>query len=202
MSKLVTRLARDFYVRPTLKVAQDLIGKYLVFETGGRLLSSRLVEVEAYIGESDPACHAAVGKTERNKVMYGVGGFSYIYFIYGMYNCLNVVTESEGFPAAVLIRGAEPDDGVDIMKGHYSNTGSNKLTNGPGKICKAFGLTREHNGIDLVSGALYLEDRGYKPSKIERSSRIGIKKGADKKWRFFEPSSEYVSIVPKRNTFV
>jgi DNA-3-methyladenine glycosylase len=180
MSKLVTRLARDFYVRPTLKVAQDLIGKYLVFETGGRLLSSRLVEVEAYIGESDPACHAAVGKTERNKVMYGVGGFSYIYFIYGMYNCLNVVTESEG----------------------YSNTGSNKLTNGPGKICKAFGLTREHNGIDLVSGALYLEDRGYKPSKIERSSRIGIKKGADKKWRFFEPSSEYVSIVPKRNTFV
>ncbi|UCD93456.1 MAG: DNA-3-methyladenine glycosylase [Candidatus Zixiibacteriota bacterium] len=202
MSQSVTKLTRDFYLRPTLTVARGLIGKYLVFKTGGTLLSARLVEVEAYIGESDPACHAAVGKTQRNEVMYGMGGFSYIYFIYGMYNCLNVVTEKEGFPAAVLVRGAEPVDGIDIMKSRYSNPVANKLTNGPGKICRAFGLTRKHNGLDLVGEDLYLEDRDYKPSKIERTSRIGIKKGTEKTWRFFEPTSDYVSVRQRKNTFV
>jgi DNA-3-methyladenine glycosylase len=202
MTKSVKILGRDFYLRPTLTVARDLIGKYLVFETGSGLLSARLVEVEAYIGESDPACHAAVGKTQRNEVMYGQGGFSYIYFIYGMYHCLNVVTEREGFPAAVLVRGAMPVDGIDVMKSRYANPDANKLTNGPGKICKAFDLTKAHNGLDLVGENLYFEDRGYKPSKIERTSRIGIKKGTEKKWRFFEPASDYVSVRPRMNRLV
>jgi len=197
MAVTAVRLNRGFYLRPTLKVARELIGKYLVFRTGGKSLSARLVEVEAYIGESDPACHAAVGKTARNQVMYGPGGFSYIYFIYGMYHCLNVVTEKDGFPAAVLIRGAEPDEGLAAMTARYGNNNSNRLTDGPGKLCKAFGLNREHNGLDLVGDILFLEDRGHCPALIETDSRIGIKKAVEKKWRFYDADSKYVSIRKK-----
>ncbi len=193
-SKKIQKLNRSFYTRPTLEVAFDLIGKYLVFKNGTDLIGARLVEVEAYIGEDDPACHAAVGKTARNKVMYGPGGFIYIYFIYGMYYCLNVVTETSDFPAAVLIRAAEPVDGIEIMKQNYTNPGKGMPTNGPGKLCKAFGLNREHNGLDLTGPKLYLEDRGYKPDKIERTKRIGIKKAVGKRWRFIETSSAYVSV--------
>ncbi|SYZ74091.1 putative 3-methyladenine DNA glycosylase [Candidatus Zixiibacteriota bacterium] len=190
------KLDRDFYLRPTLDVAKDLIGKFLVFRTPEGILSARLVEVEAYIGEDDPACHAAVGKTNRNEVMFGPGGFSYIYFIYGMYHCLNVVTERESFPSAVLIRGAEPVEGLDIMRRHFPNPEGNRLTDGPGKLCKAFGLSRRENGLDLTGSKLYLEDRGYKPVKVERSRRIGIKKGVERKWRYFEPCP-FVSVKLK-----
>lgn len=191
------KLSRDFYLRPTLEVARDLIGKYLVFENGTTLLSARLVEVEAYIGKDDPACHAAVGKTDRNEVMFGPGGYSYVYFIYGMYHCLNFVTESEGKPAAVLIRGAEPVEGIEFMKRNYENLKNNRLTNGPGKLCKAFCLNRDHNGLDLTSSCLYLEDRGYIPRTIISSPRIGIKKAVKRKWRFFEKDSPYISVKPK-----
>lgn len=194
MSLTARKLNREFYLRPTLDVARDLIGKYLVFKTGGKVLSARLVEVEAYIGENDPACHAAVGRTDRNDIMYGPGGYSYVYFIYGMYHCLNVVTENEGFPAAVLIRGAEPVEGVEIMLSQFDNKKNNGLTSGPGKLCKAFGLSREHNGLDLVGDILFIEDRGFRPARIENSSRIGIKKAIEKKWRFYEVGSNYVSI--------
>lgn len=197
MSLTARKLNREFYLRPTLDVARDLIGKYLVFKTGGKVLSARLVEVEAYIGENDPACHAAVGRTDRNDIMYGPGGYSYVYFIYGMYHCLNVVTENEGFPAAVLIRGAEPVEGVEIMLSQFDNKKNNGLTSGPGKLCKAFGLSREHNGLDLVGDILFIEDRGFRPARIENSSRIGIKKAIEKKWRFYEAGSNYVSIRNK-----
>ncbi|HDL03973.1 MAG TPA: DNA-3-methyladenine glycosylase, partial [candidate division Zixibacteria bacterium] len=169
MSLTARKLNREFYLRPTLDVARDLIGKYLVFKTGGKVLSARLVEVEAYIGENDPACHAAVGRTDRNDIMYGPGGYSYVYFIYGMYHCLNVVTENEGFPAAVLIRGAEPVEGIEIMLSQFDNKKNNGLTSGPGKLCKAFGLSREHNGLDLVGDILFIEDRGFRPARIENS---------------------------------
>jgi len=197
MSLTARKLNREFYLRPTLDVARDLIGKYLVFKTGGKVLSARLVEVEAYIGENDPACHAAVGRTDRNDIMYGPGGYSYVYFIYGMYHCLNVVTENEGFPAAVLIRGAEPVEGVEIMLSQFDNKKNNGLTSGPGKLCKAFGLSRKHNGLDLVGDILFIEDRGFRPARIENSSRIGIKKAVEKKWRFYEAGSNYVSIRNK-----
>ncbi len=190
------KLDRAFYLRPTLEVAGDLVGKYLVYSTPSGIISARLVEVEAYIGENDPACHAAVGKTPRNEIMYGPGGFSYIYFIYGMYHCLNVVTEQEGFPAAVLIRGAEPEEGLALMRRNFDKPAGNRLTNGPGKLCRAFGLNRDENGLDLTGSKLYLEDRGYKPVKIERSRRIGIKKGLGKKWRFYEPSP-FISVKLK-----
>ncbi|MEW5922556.1 MAG: DNA-3-methyladenine glycosylase [Candidatus Zixiibacteriota bacterium] len=194
MPQTVIKPDRDFYLRPTLEVARNLVGKYLVSTINGKILAARLVEVEAYIGEDDPACHAAVGRTERNEVMYGPGGFSYIYFIYGMYHCLNVVTEKEGFPAAVLIRGAEPIEGIETMQSRFDGRKNNRLTDGPGKLCKAFGLTREHNGLDLLGGELYIEDRGYIPKRIDCSGRIGIKKAAEKKWRFFESDSPYVSV--------
>ena len=187
------KLKRDFYLRPTLEVAKDLIGKYIVYNCRDQILAARLVEVEAYIGEDDPACHAAVGRTERNEIMYGIGGFSYIYFIYGMYHCLNIVTEREGYPAAVLIRAVEPVEGVDLMKKRFENHKNNLLTNGPGKLCKAFNLTRQHNGLDLLGERLYLEDRGFGPSEIETSERIGIKKGTDREYRFFEKDSPHIS---------
>ncbi len=193
MAVSINKLPREFYTRPTLEVAQDLIGKVLVYKYDGAEVSARLVEVEAYIGSDDPACHAAVGKTERNAVMFGPGGFGYIYFIYGMYYCLNVVTENEGFPAAVLIRAAEPEEGDEVLRERYKADHKNLLTNGPGKLCKAFGLTREQNGLDLIGPTLYLEDRGYRPGKIIRTERIGIKVGRDKLWRFYEDGSRYVS---------
>ena len=192
------KLPREFYTRPTLEVARDLIGKVLVYESDGDNVSARLVEVEAYIGGDDPACHAAVGKTERNAVMFGPGGFGYIYFIYGMYYCLNVVTENEDYPAAVLIRAAEPEEGQEVFRKRFKADHKNILTNGPGKLCKAFGLTREQNGLDLTGPTLYLEDRGYRPGKIIRTERIGIKVGRDKLWRFYEDGSRYVSGTKKK----
>ncbi len=191
------KLNRDFYLRPTLEVAQDLLGKYLVYNNNGQKISVRLVEVEAYIGEDDPACHAAVGKTARNEIMYGTGGFSYIYFIYGMYNCLNIVTERVSYPAAVLIRGAEPIEGIEIMQENYPGAKNGRYTDGPGKLCKALGLTREKNALDLTGNSLYLENRDYKVKKIIKTIRIGIKKATRCQWRFFDADSEFVSVSKK-----
>lgn len=198
MPELFQKLPQEFYLRPTLEVARDLIGKVLVYRPARKIiLKVRLVEVEAYIGRDDPACHAARGKTARNAVMFGPGGFSYIYFIYGMYHCLNFVTEPEGFPAAVLIRGGEPLEGIEVMRKNYQPKKNNRMTDGPGKLCKAFGLTREQNGLDLTGPRLYLEDHHLIQNKIESSKRVGIKVGRDKKWRFFDADSPYVSQIKK-----
>jgi len=196
--KKIIKLDRDFYLQPTLEVAQKLIGKYLVYNNKGQIISVRLVEVEAYIGEDDPACHASVGKTARNEIMYGIGGYSYIYFIYGMYFCLNIVTERERFPAAILIRGAEPIEGIELMQNNYPTAKNGRYTDGPGKLCKALGLTREKNGLDLTGDSLYLENRGYNVKNIKRTARIGIKKGTGRKWRFFDSDSESVSVREKK----
>jgi len=196
--KINTKLDRDFYLRPTLEVAVDLLGKYLVYDNNGQIISVRIVEVEAYIGEDDPACHAAVGRTSRNEIMYGVGGFSYVYFIYGMYHCLNIVTEQEGYPAAILIRGAEPVDGIELMQKNYPKTKGGKFTNGPGKLCKALRLTREKNGLDLTGNCVYLEDRRYNVNRIKKTGRIGIKKAVNRKWRFYDADSDSVSIREKK----
>jgi DNA-3-methyladenine glycosylase len=160
------KLPRKFFDRPTITVAQELLGKTLVYNNH----RGRITETEAYLGLDDPASHAARGLTPRTRPMFGKPGFSYIYFIYGMYFCLNIVTEEEGFPAAVLIRGLLYEDGT-----HY---------NGPGKLCRALGLTKEQNEIDMVkSTELYVLDT---PSWTDFSAtpRIGIKQGLDKHWRF------------------
>jgi len=186
------KLTRSFYLRPTLTVAQELLRKAIVFHHPKGLLAADIVETEAYIGEDDPACHAAVGPTDRNSVMYRRGGYGYIYFIYGMYYCFNVVTERAGFPAAVLIRAVEPVLGEDIMAAN-SPANCRLLTNGPGKFCRAFGLTRDHNGLDLTGNILYLVERKNHPPDIGASPRVGIRRAAECPWRFFDKSSGYVS---------
>lgn len=186
------KLKRGFYERATLDVAWDLLRTTIVYHTARGVLAAHIVETEAYIGEEDPACHAAVGRTERNDVMYGPGGFGYIYFIYGMYNCFNIVTERKGFPAAVLIRAVEPVCGEDIMAAN-SPPNCRLLTNGPGKFCRAFGLTRQQNGMDLTGPTLYLiEHEDYTPDVVT-TRRIGINKGSEKLWRFYDGNSRFVS---------
>lgn len=187
------RLTRHFYLRPTLEVARELLRKVIVYHSTEGVRAGEIVEVEAYIGEDDPACHAAVGRTPRNEVMYGPGGFSYIYFIYGMYNCFNVVTEEKGMPAAVLVRAVEPVEGINGMSVMPGEKG-NLPTNGPGKFCRAFGLTRKESGLDLTGNQLYIVDSGRAPEEIVQTTRIGIKKGVEKPWRFYDSASRYVSI--------
>lgn len=169
------RLSPSFFRRPTLDVAEELLGKIL--KVGN--CSGRINEVEAYIGQDDPACHAVRGKTERNSVMFGPAGRLYVYFTYGMYHCMNIVTEEEGFPAAVLIRSVQPIEGKELMmerRGKKEN-----IADGPGKLCIAMGMTRDsHNGAEAE-----VFDDGFKPSEIRKSPRIGIKVGLEKLWRFY-----------------
>ncbi len=187
------KLPRSFYARPTLEVAPDLLGKYIVYRAPKEILSARIVEVEAYIGEGDPACHAAPGPTPRNQIMYGLPGFAYIYFIYGMYHCLNFVTEPKGHPAAVLLRAAEPAEGIEIMSDRAPHSAHRAILSGPGKFCRAFGLTLKQNGFDLTDSNLYLEDRGEAKPEIAKSPRIGIRNGVEQLWRFYDRNSEAVS---------
>ncbi len=153
-------------------------------------MSARIVETEAYIGQDDAACHAARGKTERNEVMFGQPGFTYIYFIYGMYYCLNVVTESIGQPAAVLIRAAEPVVGTDLMLLHSAGKKPLDLLSGPGKFCRSFGLTREQNGLDLTGDVIYLEEHSSRPVSIKTSPRIGINQATEHPWRFVDADTK------------
>ena len=191
------RLSREFFERPTLEVARDLPGKIFI-DQRNQELGGRIVEVEAYIGRDDPACHARFGKTDRNAVMFGPGGFTYIYFIYGMYDMLNFVTEAEGTPAAVLIRALEPLSGIDVMKKNRGISKIINLTNGPGKLCRAFGLTTAQSGYDLIRGKLFVADDGYKPEHIVDSPRIGIKEGTNRHWRFYIDGNKFVSKVYDR----
>ena len=192
------RLGRDFYRRSTLTVAQELLGKWLVRIVDGQRLSGLIVEVEAYIGEDDAACHAACGRTPRNEAMYGPPGIAYIYFIYGMHHCLNVVTEEEGFPAAVLIRALEPLEGLEIMRRHRPGRPDSKLTNGPAKLCQALAIGRDFNGVDLCTGeTLFIEEgRMVAQEGIRASPRIGIKANELARsvpWRFYLQGNDFVS---------
>ena len=187
------RLTREFYNRSTLKIARELLGKYLVVEKGGNYVSGKIVETEAYVGKNDPASHAYRGMTPRNKVMFGDPGYAYVYFTYGMHYCLNFVTEKKGFPAATLIRALEPADGIEIMKRRRKTDDLKNLTNGPAKLCQALGIDRTLNGADLCSDVIYVEDRGNTPTAIVSSSRIGVREGKDKKWRFYIENNEFVS---------
>lgn len=187
------KLTRSFYARPTFQVAPELIGKYIVYHSPRGKLSAKIVEVEAYIGENDPACHAARGRTQRNYVMFGPPGFAYIYFVYGMYYCLNFVTEPEGSPAAVLLRAAEPDEGQHLMSQISPGKSGCNLLNGPGKFCRSFGLTRDQNGLDLTGDRLYVEDRSVVVANIKQTERVGIKVGNDRQWRFYDMDSRAVS---------
>jgi DNA-3-methyladenine glycosylase len=194
-------LPRAFYARPTLDVARDLIGKVLVHESPAGIASGVIVEVEAYIGEADPACHAAPGPTARNAPLYGPPGFAYVYLNYGIHNLVNVVTEAQGSPAAVLIRALEPLDGEPLMRRRRargtrrppSAFESAELCRGPGNLTRALGITLRENRLDLTLSALRIEDRGLGPREIEWSRRIGINVGVEVEWRCVARASEAVS---------
>ena len=187
------KLRREFYNRPTLKVAKELLGKYLIVNKDGTKLSGKIVEVEAYRGPYDPASHAYGGMTPRNKIMFGEPGHAYVYFTYGMYYCLNIITERKGFPAGVLIRALEPEDGLEIMKKRRKKEKIEDLTSGPGKLCQAMGVNKRLYGADLVGKTIYIEDRGEKAGKIISTNRIGIDEGKEKKWRFYLKDNRFVS---------
>jgi DNA-3-methyladenine glycosylase len=180
-------LTKSFYDRPTLKVAAELIGKVLVHETRAGIAAGMIVEVEAYIGEDDPACHAAPGPTKRNAPLYGPPGHAYVYLNYGIHNLVNAVTEGEGSPAAVLIRALEPLDGIELMQQRRSRGGARVdvagLCRGPGNLTQALGITLKQNGSDLSSGPLRIEDRKRSPGTPSWSRRIGIRVGVERPWR-------------------
>ena len=185
------RLARAFYGRATLQVARELLGKVLVHRSAAGYASGRIVEVEAYIGEDDPACHAAPGPTPRNAPLYGPAGFSYVYLNYGIHCLMNVVTEQPGVPAAVLIRALEPLEGVEIMRRRRARgTGvvagslpDAALCRGPGNLSRALGITLRQNREDLTGDRLYLQDRGLDVTDVAWGPRIGIRVGVDRPWR-------------------
>jgi len=194
-------LLRRFYDRSTLTVAHELIGKVLVHDTRAGLASGVIVEVEAYIGESDPACHAAPGPTARNAPLYGPPGVAYVYLNYGIHYLVNVVTESEGAPAAVLIRALEPKDGVPLMRRRRAVRKARRvadlpvsdLCRGPGNLTKALGITLRQNGVDLTGSALRIEDQGDPARPVEWSRRIGITVGVEQEWRVHAVDSPAVS---------
>jgi len=162
-------LPRSFFQRPTITVAQELLGTELVCGEHSGIIT----ETEAYIGQDDEACHASKGRTPRTEVMFGEAGYSYVYLIYGMYYCLNVVTEAKDFPAAVLIRGIKTND-------------KKSLTDGPGKLCRYLNITKEHNALDVTQGnKLYIKAAiDHTPPPYQSTPRIGISKSTDKLWRF------------------
>jgi DNA-3-methyladenine glycosylase len=189
-------LPRAFYNRPATEVARALLGTVLVHgTTSGRITSGRIVETEAYLGPLDRAAHSWRGITPRTRVMFGEPGHAYVYLIYGMYECLNVVAEPEGSPGCVLIRALEPLEGIARMRRRRPGArGVEDLANGPGKLTLALGITRRHNGADFISGPLTI----HAPAKPEAirigiSPRIGIKHCADWPLRFFIEGNRFVS---------
>jgi DNA-3-methyladenine glycosylase len=178
------KLTRDFFEQPTLDVARQLIGKKIVYQG----ITGIITETEAYISGVDAACHASRGRTKRTEVLFGNAGFSYVYFIYGMYHCLNFVTGKEGFASGVLIRGAF-FPGVDFKK-----------TNGPGKLCKFLNITRAQNAIDLIANDdLYVLDSEVN-LEFETTPRIGIKQAIDYPWRFVVKKSELSKLKDNTGT--
>lgn len=187
-------LKRSFFGRSPLIVAPDLLGKILVHSKNGIRTSGRIVEVEAYLGNQDPASHAYKRKTERNRVMFGPPGYAYVYFTYGSHFCMNVVTGNDGEASAVLIRALEPLEGVTAMKRRRKKTKEKDLTSGPGKLAQALGIDRKCYGLDLLKKPLWIsEERSGNTYKVKRSPRIGIKQAVDLPYRFYLPDSDYLS---------
>jgi DNA-3-methyladenine glycosylase len=188
LTKVPSKLPRDFYARSTLIVARQLIGMHLVHQIAGVRHVGRIVETEAYLGPKDLAAHSARGKTPRNTVMFGPPGHAYVYFIYGFWNCINVVTREENVPQAVLLRALEPVEGIDDK------------TWGPGLLCRAMQIDRTLNGADLRGPRLWIErpHEAKRRARVTRATRIGVDysgEWAQRLWRFFAADSPYVSTL-------
>lgn len=179
------RLPAEFFARPTLEVAESLVGHTLYRLTPEGLVSGRLVEVEGYCGPDDPNSHA-FRKTARSAIMYGPSGILYVYFTYGMHHCANVVCDGEGVAGAVLLRAVEPLDGQDLMAVRRGVTDLRLLARGPGRLCQAFGLTRQDNGSDLATGDVWIGSGRRLEGPVLNSYRIGVNAATDQPWRFYE----------------
>ena len=185
-------LKKSFYERETITVAKELIGKIIVRRIQGQELTGIITETEAYREKDDPASHAAVKMTNRNRVMFGQAGVSYVYFTYGMYFMLNVVAKSKKQNAgAVLIRGLYPQEGLKAMMKNRGVENLDRISDGPGKLTIAFGITKEEHNKDMTrKSSLYIKD-GIKPKKIKSGPRVGISKVLDKKWNFSINTKDY-----------
>jgi DNA-3-methyladenine glycosylase len=193
--RLGRRLRRAFFARPSTEVAPELLGRILVrIDPERRRVAARIVEVEAY-EEGDPASHSYRGRTARTEVMFGRAGHLYVYFTYGMHHCMNVVTGRPGEGSAVLLRAAEPIDGLDEMAIRRGTVEPRRLCAGPGRFTEAFGITREHDGVDLVRDpdlGLF-EGRPVPTEEIARSTRVGVNVGVERPWRWFVRGDPFVS---------
>ena len=188
------KLPREFYLRDGLTVARELIGKKLITNLPEGLTSGIIIETEAYMGAIDAASHAYKGKTERTKIFYGAGGFVYVYLIYGMYLCTNVIANAENIPEAVLIRALEPVDGVELMKRRRDKNNLRELCSGPGKLSQALGITKNFYGEDLCGNEIFIVD-GEKLS-VEATKRINVDyagAAADYLWRFIASGNKFLS---------
>ncbi len=182
-------LPRAFYARPTVEVARALLGKVVVHgECAGRI-----VEVEAYVGEGDPAAHAARGLTPRTRVLYGAPGHAYVYFIYGMHECLNLVAEEEGSPGCVLIRALEPVAGVELMMRRRGVQRPHEVASGPAKLTQAMAITRALNGRDVTHGDFTVREGDGTEFEIAATPRIGIREATDWELRFLWKGSPWTS---------
>ncbi|MGA9244066.1 MAG: DNA-3-methyladenine glycosylase [Silvibacterium sp.] len=192
-------LPRSFYLDSPEIVARKLLGKLITRRINGKKVAGRIVELEAYLGLDDPAAHAFAGKTARNAVIFGPPGFAYVYFIYGMYYCLNVSCQPDGHAGCVLIRALEPVDGLETMARFRKLPASARpqlLTSGPGRLCQALDITRAaHNGLDLTSrkSVLQIHDDGFEPDLIRSTPRIGIRKAVEHPLRFLVEGNSFVS---------
>ena len=198
-------LAREFYDRDPRRVGRELLGKVLVRREAKHLRTARIVEVEAYMGEGDPAAHSFAGRTARNAVLFGPPGLAYVYFIYGNHYCLNVSCLPDGVAGGILFRAVEPLGGIEQMaaaRGMSINSTRDlrKLTSGPGRLAEAFGITRERdNGKDLTSARsdLFIADDGHRVRRVLTTPRIGITKAAERPLRYVIAGNEFAS-GPKR----
>jgi len=195
------RLARDFYRQPVLTVARDCIGKILVHRTAEGETAGRIVEAEAYRGPADLAAHSSRGLTKRTAAMFGPPGRAYVFLLYGSSWAMNLVVGEEGEPHAVLIRAVEPLRGLPLMAQRRGRSQeARELTNGPGKLTHALGITGEDYGRDLCGHRLFLEDAGESRGRIGRSPRINVDYAgawAAKPWRYYERGNRYVSVAPR-----
>lgn len=192
------KLSREFYERDTLLVARELLGKYLVRKTHEGITTGKIVEVEAYIGPGDAAAHTYKGlRSKRTEIAFGPGGFAYVYLIYGMYHCFNVVTNVAEKPEVVLIRALEPVDGLELMMKRRKTSKVTNLCSGPGKLCVAMDITKRDNGMDLCGDSLYITYGSEVMEKdIAATPRINIDYAGEAKnypWRFIIKDNKYVS---------
>jgi DNA-3-methyladenine glycosylase len=183
----------SFYAGPTLQVARDLLGCYLCRREDEAYTVGRIVEVEAYIGEDDPACHAAAGRTPRTRVLYGRPGRAYVYFTYGMHHLFNCVTERIGYPAAVLVRALRPVAGIRSMRSRRGEGLPRDLARGPARLCRALGIDLRHNEVSLNGPELFICGGGAESWNIRAGPRVGIRRATELPWRFWIDGDPHVT---------